>query len=523
MSRWLLLGSSNVYNHRAAFIRELEYNNQRKVIKCTSLINFEREINVMDKEFTCLTVSGLDLVLSELRGGVQPPTDALRLKNLEETLQQGLTRLCELLKVKSTEGIKVTIAPLVFWAEFDEKFRKMSQDLLVELAKKYQELYFIPRLSKLTLSEDGVHLQENSAIRYIEYIEKKSNDHWEGVEELDMDIEATQEDRANPEEVPATPANERKGKRPASMSSFKRAGKPAYAREKDLEDVRKTVSALQADLEERQLTDIMFTAKHEEALDELRNERILNRVIFTGVWIQNLNGTIMEKRPKIIEALKKIMTMFLEENQIPDIKFVQHLNARLKGMRQVIEARFETTAEAKLVREAFGRKIKEWRTAKATPEEAKGLGVNMSQTLETRIRSTVLKALAKKLRETKQTMDAYVLQHLPKPLMRVILSKGDPKSMTRTYSYTEAIQYVTRKLGLVLSNKDLEEAYKVAGSLPNLEHKFVLLRSGKRALQTPATGVNQIPIGPSTSAAEVNKEIMNDEESEPDGKKAKKQ
>lgn len=292
----MILGSSNVFNHRAKFIRELEYNNQRMVTKCTSLLNFEREITNLDKIYNWLTISGLDLVLSELRGGVQPPTDAGRLKVLEDTLRQGLVLLCDLLQIKANEGVKISVAPLVHWDEFDQKFRKMSQDLMGELSKKYPGLYFIPKLANLNMTEDGVHLEDSSAARYIEHIEKKTRDHWDGVEELDVDMDQPEE-VVEVDDESATPIKDKKGKR-LPLSTFKKSGKPAYARERDLDEVRKKVDAIQADLEERQLTDVMFIAKHEEALDELRNEKILNRVIFTGVWIQNLNGNIMEKDRK---------------------------------------------------------------------------------------------------------------------------------------------------------------------------------------------------------------------------------
>lgn len=175
---------------------------------------------------------------------------------------------------------------------------------------------------------------------------------------------------------------------------------------------------------------------------------------------------------------------FPEEAVLPDVKFVVHLNSRFKSAWRVIEARFESAAEAKLVRETFGKRMKDWRINKLIPDALKGLGVNMSHTKETRIRIEIMKALAKWVVENSSNTEAYVLQFLARPLLKMSIKKEDGSMFVRSFGFAEAVQFLVEEKNCVLrDHPDLDDAYKVAGSMKDLEHRFILLKSGTSVIK----------------------------------------
>jgi len=160
---------------------------------------------------------------------------------------------------------------------------------------------------------------------------------------------------------------------------------------------------------------------------------------------------------------------------IPEIKFINHLNPQVNSDRRVIEARFESKEIAAGIREAFGKKKKDMRLSGVVPDILNGVNVNLSLTRETRVRIEVLKALAKIVSSnTTRDVTAYVMQYSPRPLLKVVIKKGE-SNFARVYGYTEAIEYV--KENWTISDQDLFEAYNKAGNMKRLEQKFVILKS----------------------------------------------
>lgn len=263
----------------------------------------------------------------------------------------------------------------------------------------------------------------------------------------------------------------RKRGRPAAASGSTRA-KPRFD-EAAIESMNKRLDHL----EFSQNKTMLYIAKHEESLDTIRNEKNLNKIIFSGIEIENLVGNMEAKKPIILDALTTIMKSFMNEEDIPSVKYVVHLNDRFKTNFKVIEARFDTPAEARKVRESFGAKIRDWKVTKLFPDSLKGVGINLCHTRETRIRIEVLKALAKVVNQnSNRAMEAYVLPFLARPLLKLAYNRPDGDKNTRSYGFTEAISAVTSMYDV--ADQDLHLAYKIAGSMPDLEQKFLILRTG---------------------------------------------
>jgi len=81
-------------------------------------------------------------------------------------------------------------------------------------------------------------------------------------------------------------------------------------------------------------------------------------------------------------------------------------------------------------------------------------------------------------------MDAFVIQHISKPLMKVT-EKFDQGSRSRSYNYTESIAFVHSRFPGKLSDQDLIAAYNKAGSKygPEISHYFVVLKGRDYPLQ----------------------------------------
>lgn len=226
----------------------------------------------------------------------------------------------------------------------------------------------------------------------------------------------------------------------------------------------------------------MFFAKHEEGLDTVKNEKNLDKILFSGVYIEKLEGTTLDKIPVMKEGVYKVLDAFMDftENEdgskdYPEIIFISHLNPQVKSGWRVIEARFESKEAAGTIREEFGRKRKEMRRTGIVPDSLKGIGINLSVTKETKIRIEVLRALAKIVNaHTTEECNAFVLQFVPRPMLKIIIKKSEQVSYSRVFGYTEAIAHVQELYPI--NDQDLIEAYNKAGNMRNLEHKFVLLK-----------------------------------------------
>lgn len=467
--KWALLGSSNVFNHKHIFMmNDKSVRTDRRVIKCTSIMNFKLGVEGLDKSFECLTVAGLDIALNDLRTS---GTDVARYVN------SGLSELFEVIDSKAKEGIRVTIGPLIYWSSFDEAFRNLINDAMLQTKIRYPAIHFLPNIDNLKMSQDGVHLDKKSGEKYLTEVIERSLKKWltpidEEVSEQEADVNMSQ-DQGNPAAGNVITGSKRKRGRPSTSTGA--GAKPTKARFDDdpLTQINKRLDYLEFSHNKT----LAYIAKHEEAIDTAKNEKNLHKVIFSGIEIENLEGNMDTKKPIIIAALKSIVSKFMNEEDIPEIKYVVILNDRIKTTFKVIEARFESAQEARKVREAFGSKIRDWRITKLFPDSLRGVGINLCHTRETRIRIEVMKALAKVVvRNSTSEMEAYVLPYLARPLLKLGYKRPDGNRNIRSYGYTEAVLAITNMHEV--TDQDLHQAYSIAGSMPDLEQKFLILRTG---------------------------------------------
>jgi len=402
-----------------------------------------------------------------------------------KAVEMALKEICTELGRKAESGIKVSVGPFIFWRSFEDSLKRTCNDVWKTLENEFKTLLFLPKQSNLRLADDGVHLQEKSASKYIESLVEGSLVKWLSES---SDSEMDSEDAGNNDTIIATPASTPVPQH--SRATFREANDSSR-----ITQLRGEFRSFKRSVEDRLEQDLLLFAKHEEAIDSAKNERNLDKVLFSGVYIEALEGSMDTKIPLMKTAVNNILASFMDlptddegSKVYPRIVFISHLNPQVKSNWRVIEARFESKDVANRIRETFGKKRKEMRVSGVIAEGLKGVGINLSLTKETKVRIEVMKALAKIINSnTTAEVNSFVLQYMPKPMLKIAIKKSETVTYTRVYSYTDSIEYV-RQAGYPIHDQDLIEAYSKAGNMKNLEHKFVLLKSSNFAREYLSDG-----------------------------------
>jgi len=177
------------------------------------------------------------------------------------SISQALRELCAELAVKAEAGIKVSVGPFIYWRTFDDGLRRICNDIWRTLETDFRQLDFLPRISNLRLAEDGVHLQEKSANKYIEHVVGESLAQWlreGGDSEMEeaggtSDSQELDNTMVNTQSTPAT-----------SRPFFKPSANEVVS---GVAQLRNEFRSFKRTTEERFHRDLLAFARHEEALD----------------------------------------------------------------------------------------------------------------------------------------------------------------------------------------------------------------------------------------------------------------
>ena len=103
-------------------------------------------------------------------------------------------------------------------------------------------------------------------------------------------------------------------------------------------ELEEDVHHLKRRVEHRWRSDAIIMAKHDEQLDTIKNQKALDCIVMTGVVIQNLTGTLEERKPRMFETITTILKSFMEDPPAPT--YTNHLNAQFNTPRCVLEVCF---------------------------------------------------------------------------------------------------------------------------------------------------------------------------------------
>ena len=299
-----------------------------------------------------ITCTGLESVVEEMRSCGQ---DDISLIN--SALEEIVKELAE----KSKPGdFWTSVAPLLPWkkhAQIREQLDRKWEDLKTKFSKK---VHFIPKLAKLAFGsgDDDVHLVDKSRERYFNHVIESSiaafirerTDEESTGDDASMELDTHDQTIIQGTARTSTPVPVRQAKRKAT-TMFDEAIMAKRQRNRiELED---DVDYLTKRVEQRWRSDNLLFAKHDEQLDTLRNEKNLDKIVMNGVYIENLTGSLDERRAMMFEAVTNILSSFMDDPPAPT--FANHLNSQFRTSRRVLEVRFGNAERAILVSKTYAK------------------------------------------------------------------------------------------------------------------------------------------------------------------------
>ena len=248
----------------------------------------------------------------------------------------------------------------------------------------------------------------------------------------------------------------------------------------DFKKLVKAVASLKKQVERRWSVDLLVSAGTKEDLDKVENEKNMNKIVFTGIeihdlWASDLTWAIrLEKIKTAISDFIKI----IDADGTYKLGYIRHLNFKLKATRQILEVTMGNESQAKALRKSYGAKVKSWRENKDFPNEVKGTSIGPSLTLATRVRIAILHTLAKEIKATKEDTEAWVIQHVARPVLKIETSHNNDTKSIITLGFTQSIAYYQQELPHSnLSSQDLYDAYSILGNRfgQEINHYFMIL------------------------------------------------
>ena len=503
--RWTWIGNSNT----KPFVTEFD-NEFRKFKLCTKIEHFKGEINAVPDNCDNLTFSGIDTIVADFG----------KSKNVEE-LEAELDKIFSTLDSYRLQGMKIIVEPLLPWKRHPDILRRAAVSAFKTIKSKYPGILIPPKPDFLKFTADGVHLTDRAGAKLyklmfelsVDYFDQKDDNYQSGMDTgesesstIEGDIEivdsenvtqknpvAGNSNRNNPPgPKPGAPLRPRKRLRSSTLTS---GNNPKTVNiDDDDEDERnvyslshpdfkklvKDVASLKSQVMRRWSVDLLVSAGTKEDLDKIENEKNMNKIVFSGIEIHDLWAADLTWVVRL-EKIKTGVTDFIkiiDPDGTYDLGFIRHLNFKLKGTRQILEVTMGSEAQAKALRKAYGAKVKSWRENKDFPETVKGMSMGPSLTLATRVRIAILHALAKEIKSAIEDTDAWVIQHVARPVLKLEISQKNDLKTIITMGFAQSIAYYKQELPFSnLSSQDLYDAYAIIGNRfgQELNHYFVIL------------------------------------------------
>ena len=505
--KWLWIGNSNT----RPFITEFD-NDFRKFKLCTKIDHYKAEIENAPDNCDNLTFSGIDTIIADLGSN----------KNAED-IETELDKLFSLLDSYRQQGMKIVVEPLLPWKKHPDSLRRAAVSAFKTFKTKYPGLLIPPKPDFLKFTTDGVHLTDRAGSKLynlmyelsMAFFEQKEDTYQSGtdsnseasddpMEDALEEIEIVGTEEGTPKQPKVVFSKSTKPSRPIPPKPSvhkkpKSKGKPhtINLEEEDDEDERNTysfahpdfkklvkaVASLKMQIERRWSVDLLVSAGTKEDLDKIENEKNMNKIIFTGIeihdlWAADLTWAIrLEKIKNAISDFIKI----IDADGTYELGYIRHLNFKLKATRQILEVTMGNESQAKALRKSYGAKVKSWRENKDFPNEVKGTSIGPSLTLATRVRIAILHTLAKEIKATKEDTEAWVIQHVARPVLKIETSHNNDTKSIITLGFAQAIAYYQQELPYsTLSSQDLYDAYSIIGNRfgQEINHYFVILDPG---------------------------------------------
>jgi len=431
MSR-LLIGSSNVYRFYKpeAFKRHKEYT----MMNCVDLKSFVAQMDNIDPIQTEVVISVIENFVD--RAGNAKEEEIERSQAIFEATKEYLAAVEDAARKNPGSTfllIDPILRPKLKWYDniLDTLRKEIKDGISLAGQKNITRSDVISRASQ-QFETDGVHLTKASGKIFVEGILEAAK------RTFDADYVDLEDDGS---------VNGDSGARKSNLES--------------------RVTKLERDTEERRWNDNLLFSRTREELDMAANKSKEDRIVITGLSSKTPAPVDREQKKTWLRNIVMDTIKMVKPDFNGTLGFVNQGKSSGKDI-PMVEIRLNSVEAAIGVRKAYAEKRKEG--------DGNSLGklyMANSVTLSTRVRVDIMKAVAKKVTNAKES--AYVAAYSSRPILHVRTknAKGE-ELVTRSYTFTDSII----RYGHMLLKQDLEEAYKRAGTAfkGQMEQHFVVLR-----------------------------------------------
>lgn len=396
MNRIMILGDSNIYRNVTADGFSTRISTPTTILNTARLATLETRLKELSEDdHSIVVISSLDNILSDYGRGIE--TD-----DLEDVIGKAVNDYVDLVS-KSTElKERVLLCPPLYRSD-----PVWFADLLL-YAKERLSLCctFIPnrtvipefRVSGIDLEKDGVHLIPEVGLKYIEHLASCLKD----ILCVSQSSKMAHGSTSHP--IFST------GSEPTNADIMSCLQNVVMPRLNELAGIKSHVEQLERKFLTRVASDDVECARDREELDNLKNDKWQDRVIVSGLEGEDYPNTPSDQKSYLAGRLRKL-TKHIVGKLVFDVYPCRE--GKMSNVKiPAFEVRFPTVQYCDKFKSQAYKVVKE--------EEFKDLSTcifSHKLTLATRVRTEILRAIARKLNIPEES--GYCPIHNPRPILQV--------------------------------------------------------------------------------------------------------
>jgi len=433
-----------------------------------------------------MTVTGLETIIGQL---VEEDGEGA---DIEVGLDEIATAMENL--VGRSPSTLITVGHVLHWKQFPTsivkrigKYWDMKRTLWMKGVLK--SIQYLPIDHKgCNMHKDGIHLTDPGAKAYFGAV----------IDQSAKFFAATNTGMSTPARSVTPLRNDWNDSTPAREDLSTNSKKRGITPPPESTEAKRLKNDVTADLDKRYVkisdysanrkTDIKTMARIAEEQDTIENKLNLHKIVIQGLTIDGLLQ--IERGEPRIGPMKAAVTEFMKKlveivNDMPmkEISSIYLVNERAMRndpkKKPMLEVSFGDPSFSVNLRQIYGRMNAAWkRKENGVPVAFRGIFLNPSLNHRTRVRLAVFKAITKayNVHHAKDSFSAWMIDHLPRPMLKISEKKDDGSERSRVLGYVDAVTLAQNE-GLV-GDQDLIDAHKLAGRGygRSLENFFVLLK-----------------------------------------------
>jgi len=395
--------------------------------------------------------------------------------------------------VERSPGTLITVGHILHWKQFSTsvvkrigKYWDMKRALWTKGHLK--SIQYLPIDHKgCHMHKDGIHLTDPGAKVYFGAVIELSTKYFASTGAPARSVTPSMMDWNEGTPNRGTEEDQAKNVRKRGSSPIAEATDPKRVKNDVTIDLDKRYVKI-SDYSANRKTDIKTMAKIAEDQDTLENKLNLHKIVIQGLKIDGIlelargEPRIAPMKTAVMDFMRKL-SEHVKDMPLKEVTLIYLVNERAMRLdpkkKPMLEVSFGDPSFSVNLRQTYGRMNASWkRDEGGVPAPFKGVFLNPCLNHRTRVRLAVFKAIAKayNAHHAKDSFSAWLIDHLPRPMLKISEKKDDGSEKSRVLGYVDSVTLAQNE-GLV-GNQDLIDAHKLAGRGygRSLENFFVLLK-----------------------------------------------